>query len=278
MRRCGFEPEQRGESQTDDASVSMRSLGDVETSAQDDLLISLSIQHLKEFGSWPKLEDVHQRIYQDLHARADVLASARRLAPKPFIGGGYSHLGEAFVPPLELVMRNKEGSRLVEGMVEFIKLACAKYESHRGQPELTSAEVQDALDVDSATARAIRELMHSVPWVTDGGASNAEGWSVTVAHEIVTRWDGLINGDDLLSRLARVRSTSDEHMAALTRAQEQMSGRDDGGAERRGDERSLPDRWDRWARYLETHPIIRILAVLGIPIALVVGIMSLIRA
>jgi len=254
-------------------SLVLSILIEMESSAEDELVLSLTIEHLKEFGGWPKLEDLHQRIRQELHLRADVQESARRLAPTPFVGGGYSYLGETFAPPLEVVARIEEGRRLLECLVGFIKMAGVKYESYRGKPEVSSDEFEERLGVDPRTARAVRELMHSVPWVTDGGYSNEEGWSVTVAHEI-TRWDGLLDGEDLLSRLSKIRSEGEQHMAALTRAKQRMIRLDDVADHE--DEKVL-SRWDRLANYLETHPVIRILAVLGIPIALVVGIVSLIK-
>jgi hypothetical protein len=247
----------------------------MEPSAEDDLVLSLTIEHLKEFGEWPKLQDLHQRIHQDLHLRADVQTSARRLAPQPFVGGGFSNLGETFAPPLDVVARSVEGRRLLECLVDFIKLARDKYESSRGQPEVTSDELQEKLGIDHRTARALRELAR-VPWVTDGSSSNAGKWSVTVAHEI-TRWDGLVDGDDLLSRLDQIRAKDERHLAALTRSKHRISGREAWDADEEYVEESRGKRWDTWASYLETHPAIRILAVLGIPIAVVAAIITLLK-
>lgn len=79
----------------------------MDVSAEDELLLSLSIEHLKDTGTWPRLEDIHQKIHQELHLRADVLASARRLTPQPFVGGGYTHLGVTFAPPLDVLARSE---------------------------------------------------------------------------------------------------------------------------------------------------------------------------
>lgn len=157
----------------------------------------------------------------------------------------------------------------------FINLAREKYENSRGQPEVTSEELRTALDVDARTGRALRELMHSVPWVTDGGVSNAEGWSVTVAHEI-TRWAGSRDGDDLVSRLEEIRRQDDQHLAALTRAKHRMMGIDDGAVEKDTSPEG-PGRLERVARYLETHPVTRIVAIVGLALGVVVAVVSLVR-
>lgn len=251
--------------------------GAMEPSAEDDLVLSLTLEHLKRNGAWPKLQDIHQWIHQELHLQADVQESARRLAPTPFVGGGYGHLGETFAPPLEVLSRSPEGRRLIECLVDFIKLAREKYVNQQGQPELTSDEMQGRLGVNVETARAVRELMHSVPFVTDGGHSNADGWSVTVAHEI-TRWEGLVDGADLFRRVAEIRARDAEHLAELTRAQHRMSRLDVEPLIAEPHEVvTRRNRWDQLAGYLETHPAIRILAVLGIPLAIVVAIFTLLR-
>jgi hypothetical protein len=65
----------------------------------------LALAHLKQFGYWPKLEYIRQRIHQELQLRADVTESARRLTPMPYVGGGYNHLDETFAPSLEVISR-----------------------------------------------------------------------------------------------------------------------------------------------------------------------------
>jgi hypothetical protein len=244
--------------------------------AEDELVLTLTLEHVKETGAWPKLEEIHQKIHQGLHVRADVQESARRLAPLPFIGGGYSHLGETFVPPLHVVAQTEEGRRLIACLVGFIDLARERYENSRGQPEVTSGEVQTSLEIDAPTGRAVRELVHSVPWVTDGGVSNAEGWSVTVAHEI-TRWAGLRDGEDLLSRLEEVRRQGDKHLAALTSAKHRMVGLHDSSSALDASP-VAPGRLERAARYLEKHPVTRIAAIVGLALGVVVAVVSLIRA
>lgn len=248
----------------------------MEPSADDELVLGLTVEYLKDFGEWPKLQDIHQKIHQELQKRADVQASARRLAPMPFVGGGYSFLGETFAPPLDVIATSDEGRRLIECLVGLINLAREKYENSRGRPEVTSGEFQAALGIDARTARAARELVHRVPWVTEGGASNAEGWSVTIAHE-VTRWDGLRSADDLLLRLAEIRKRDDQHLAALTRAQHRMGGIEHGAGEG-GKEPTRRGRWDRAASYLERHPLIRILGAFAIPLGIVVAILALVKS
>lgn len=247
----------------------------MDPNAEDELVLSLTLEHLKDSGEWPKLEDIHQKIHQELHVRADVQASARRLAPSPFVGGGFSYLGDRFALPLPVVAQSGEGRRLIECLVGFINLAREKYEKSRGQPEVTSEEFGTSLDLDARTGRAVCELMHSVPWVTDGGVSNAEGWSVTVAHEI-TRWAGLSDADDLLSRLEKIRRQDDEHLASLTRAKHRMMGLDDVASEGQANQ-ERPGRLERAARYLEMHPLTRIAVIVGVGLGVVVGIVTLIR-
>lgn len=248
----------------------------MEPSAEDELVLSLTLEHLKDSGEWPKLEDIHQRIYQELHLRADVQASARRLSPLPFVGGGYSYLGETFALPLAVVARSEEGRRLIDCLVGFINFAREKYENSRGQPDVTSHEFQASLGIDARTSRAVRELMHSAPWVTDGGVSNAEGWSVRVAHEI-TRWAGLRDGNDLLSRLEKIRRQDDQHLAALTNSKHRMMGLHDGPQPGWAASAEGPARLEGLARYLETHPVTRIVAIAGLGLGIVVAVATLAR-
>ena len=247
-------------------------------SEEEELVLRLTLEHLKETGGWPKLEDLHQRIHQELQVKVDVKETARRLYRQPFVGGGYSNLGETFAPPLEVIVQANEGRQLLRHVVNLIALARDKYEVSRGQPEITSDEFMDACGVEDTTARAVRELVHQVPGVTDGGTSNANGWSFTVHHE-VTQWDGLLNDEDLLSRLREMRLKDQEHLGKLTEAKQSMS---------RYDARRPPSRSEdssdetktlvRVARYLEAHPVRRILTVVGIPLGIAVAIVTLIKA
>lgn len=188
---------------------------------QDAFVLRLTIEHLKEFGQWPKLQDLHQRVHQELRLNADVQAAARRLAPQPFVGGGYSYLGETFAPPVRLLAEDEEGYRLLEALTGVIEFAKEKYQSSRGQPEITSKELNDHLNVDEDTARALRELMHIVPFLTTGGSSNDEGWKVTVADEIVHWPDGLTT-EGLLAELDRREDERRAQTAALSEAHYQM--------------------------------------------------------
>lgn len=250
----------------------------MEPSEEDELFLSLTIEHLKEAGGWPKLEDLHQRIHQELRLKVDVKEAARRLYRQPFVGGGYSNLGETFAPPLELIIRTNEGRRLIRHVVDLVGLARKKYEVSRGQPEIASDEFKNACGVDEPTARAVRELVRQVPGVTDGGTSNADGWSLTVHHEI-TRWDGLLDEEDLLERLRELRLKDQEHLAQLTEAKQSMSRYEPRRPlTRTEDSKDETKTLTRLARYLETHPVKRILTVVGIPLGIAVAIVTLIKA
>lgn len=189
----------------------------------DELVLQLAIEHVKENGEWPTLEPIHERIHQALHMRADVKASARRLAPLGYVGGGYTSLRETFAPSLAVVAQSDEGRRLLDHVVAFVRLALDKYQRSVGQPELTSDEVEAALQIDAGTARAVRHFVRWVPSVTNGGHVDAQGWSVKVDPE-VTRWEDLRDVDDLLGRLEDSARLNNEHLAALTEAKHRMSG------------------------------------------------------
>ena len=156
-------------------------------------------------------------------------------------------------------------------LVGFIDLALERYKRSVGRPVVTSQEFEESHHLDRRTARAVRELMHSVPWVTDGGSSNVEGWSVTIAHE-VTRWEGLAGTDDLLERLQRLKQEGEEHLAALSDAISPLIHPPSLTSE--STEAQLR-RSERIARYLESHPWIRIVAITAVPLGVVIGIVSL---
>lgn len=190
---------------------------------QDELVLDLAIEYAKTNGEWPTLEPIHEHIHQVLHLRANVKESARRLAPLGYVGGGYTTLRDTFVPPLAMIARSAEGRRLLEYVVEFVKLACEKYESSVGQPDLASREVEASLGMDAGAARAVRLITRWVPSVTDGGHSDADGWSVKVDPEVM-QWSDLQDVEDLLSRVDEISRQGHEHLGKLTEAQRYMSG------------------------------------------------------
>lgn len=191
---------------------------------QDGLVLGLTIEHAKEHGHWPTLEPIHEHIHQVLHRRVDVKASARRLAPLGYVGGGYSTLRDTLAPRLDVIAHHEEGRRLLEYVVEFVRLACEKYERSTGQPEVTSKEVEASLQIDAGIVRAVRLFARWVPFVTDGGHGDADGWSVKVDPEVVTHWADLGDVDDLLARVEAISFRDKEHLARLTEAKHRMSG------------------------------------------------------
>lgn len=234
----------------------------MEEREQDELVLRLTIEYLKDVGRWPKLVDLHQRIHQELHLKVDVQAAARRLAPQPFVGGGYSYLGETFAPPVSLIAQSDEGYRLLEVLVRFIDFAKDKYQSARGQPEVTSREFIEKMDVDENTGLALRQLMSAVPFITDGGSSNHDGWRVTIADRIVG-WPDELTPEGLLTELDRLAVENQAQAAALSSAHYDMI-----QASRKTTHAHLPstrgaDSGNDPVSVLERHPAVRAVLLLG---------------
>lgn len=234
----------------------------MESSGEDELVLRLTIEHLKEAGGWPKLQDLHQRIHQELQLKADVQATARRLDRKPFVGGGYSHLGETFAPPLRLIARDEQGYRLLQGLVDYIGYAKEKYESFKGQPEVTSQELSERFDLDVATLRAVRELMHSVPSASDGGGSNDGGWTVRVADEIVS-WPDELTPEKLLAEVDRREQEHQTQAAEMARAHHAMIDATRKAPYAVAPMPSEPPSEKDAVGWLESHPIIRGVLLVG---------------
>ena len=174
----------------------------MDSSAEEELLIRLAIRHAKAHGEWPKLEVLHRQIHQGSDHSVSTLEVARRLAPKPFVGGGYTWLGDTFAPTPDLMARVDEGRQLLNAVMLWINLARAKYRTADGQPDITSAEFADETGVDPQIADAVRVVLGWFSDTTGGSQWNEEGWTITVGDEIVS-WPLLASVDDLLAEWSR---------------------------------------------------------------------------
>lgn len=137
---------------------------------------------------------------------------AKRLAPKPFVGGGYTWLGETFAVPPDLIARVDEGRQLLSAVGSWINLARAKYRAGEGQPEITSSEFIEETGIDQPTANAVRVVLGWFSGTTNGSQWNEDGWTINVADEIVD-WPLLASAEDLVSEWSR-RQQRHEVMAA----------------------------------------------------------------
>lgn len=171
-------------------------------SAEEELLIELAIQHARAYGEWPKLEVLHQQIHQGSDLSVNTLDVAKRLAPKPFVGGGYTWLGDTFAPPPDVIARVDEGQEVLAAVRSWINLARGKYRATNGQPEITSAEFGEKTGVDPPTASAVRLVLGWFSDTTNGSQWNEEGWTITVGDEIVS-WPSLASVDDLVAEWLR---------------------------------------------------------------------------
>ena len=174
----------------------------MDPSAQEDILIRLAIQHVTTHGEWPKLEVVHRQIHQGTDLSVNTLEVARRLAPKPFVGGGYTWLGETFAPDPELIARVDEGRQLLNAIMLWINLARAKYRTADGKPDITSAEFVEETGLDPRLTDAVRVVLGWFSDTTDASHWNEEGWTITVDDKIVS-WPLLASVEDLLAEWSR---------------------------------------------------------------------------
>lgn len=193
----------------------------MDPSAEEDLLIELALRHAKAHGEWPKLEVIHRQIHQGSDLSVKTLDVAKRLAPKPFVGGGYTWLGETFVPTPDLIARVDEGRQLLSAIVSWINLARKKYRTSEGQPNITRAEFVEETNVDPMTSDAIRVILGWFSDTTDGSHWNDEGWTITIADEIVN-WPLLASVDDLLAEWSRRQQRHQQLGAAADSAKHQL--------------------------------------------------------
>ena len=185
----------------------------MDPSDEEDLLIELSIRHAKAHGEWPKLEVLHRQIHQGSDFSVNTLDVAKRLAPKPFVGGGYTWLGDTFAPTPDLMVRVVEGRQLLNAVMLWINLARAKYRTADGQPDITRVEFVEETGVEPQITDAVRVVLGWFSDTTAGSQWNEEGWTITVADEIVS-WPLLASVDDLLAEWSR-RQQRHEQLGAV---------------------------------------------------------------
>lgn len=226
----------------------------------DDLIVALTVQHVKATGEWPKLEVLHRKLHQELGLSVALQDVARRLAPQPFVGGGYSYLGETLALPLPVVARVEEGRRILGAVVAWINLARDRYRSSKGQPTITSGEFVSLPGIDEEVARAVRVLLGGLSDTTDGGHWNDEDWTLTVSDQIVS-WPEGLTVDGLLGELERRARRDSAQAAAVAGAHHRMI-----------EEAKKPNRGNLVAtngmqrdpvRVLEGHPVVRGILLVG---------------
>lgn len=137
---------------------------------EDELVLRLTVEHLRRTREWPELRDLHRRIHQELHEQVDVREVAKRLAPHPFLSV-YHDSGDTFAPPLHVLAWSRECDPLVDGVLSFIIYAHDKYLASSGETQITEAEFAAEAKVERDIASFIRELVSGVPFLTHGGGS-----------------------------------------------------------------------------------------------------------
>jgi len=189
---------------------------------EDELVLRLTIEHLRATGEWPTLRNIHQRIHQhgDEEVDIEVRDVARRLAPHPFFSA-FHDLDDTFAPPLVVLARVSEAQPLLAGVLEFVVYALQKYRSSSGEAQVSEVEFAAETDVPRDIAAIARKLVDGVPFLTHGGGSGPDGWYVTVSDDVI-RWAKVGTTDHLLERLNAIEQQTTQQYAAMADAKARL--------------------------------------------------------